>query len=293
MATLAWVARAAIGLELVGRPVMRLVVVDVEQPEELLAIEQRGGAQRIEALLDDRCPDVVAARIVAVVDGEDRPASGHGRRRQRPRRDPADGREVGAGQSAAHLDRRIAVLALDEHAPRDRPRTGPSRGRPGRPGCGRDRAGCRCRWRPGAGPPRDGADAPPPRRAGRRSRSHPGHRPPPGRSRRRGCPATRGSRRRCAGHPMARAVPGSPPPAPDGRRAGRPGPRRPVSRRAARRASASAPIRPRPAASSSARPTIPNRRRDGRRGGCGRISSASARARTDSCPCWASQTATR
>ena len=32
----------------------------------------------IEALLDDRGADVVAARVVAVVDREERPASGHG-----------------------------------------------------------------------------------------------------------------------------------------------------------------------------------------------------------------------
>ena len=101
-------------VELVGRPVMRLVVVDVEQPEELVTVEERGGAQGVEAFLHDRRPDVVAPRVVAVVDREDRPASGHGGRRQRSWRDPPDGRQVGARQSPAHLDHRVAVLALDE-----------------------------------------------------------------------------------------------------------------------------------------------------------------------------------
>ena len=44
----------------------------------------------VEAFLDDRGPDVLAARVVAVVDGEERPAGGDGGGRQRPRREVAD-----------------------------------------------------------------------------------------------------------------------------------------------------------------------------------------------------------
>ena len=55
------------GLELVGDPGMRRVVVDVEHAEQLGAVHQRRRAHRVEALLDDRGADVGAARIVAVV----------------------------------------------------------------------------------------------------------------------------------------------------------------------------------------------------------------------------------
>ena len=60
MATLAWVARAATVSSSSARPLVRLVVVDVEQPEELVAVEERRRADRVEPLLDDRGPDIVA-----------------------------------------------------------------------------------------------------------------------------------------------------------------------------------------------------------------------------------------
>ena len=45
-------------LELVVGPVVRRVVVDVQQAEQLGAVEQRRRADRVEALLDDGRPDV-------------------------------------------------------------------------------------------------------------------------------------------------------------------------------------------------------------------------------------------
>ena len=155
-------------VELVGRPVVRPVVIDVEQPEQLRAVEERRRAQRVEALLDDGGPDVLAARVVAVVDREERSARGDRRGRERAVRE-ARGR---SSRYAADRPRLTSADAGRRHAGgrrrRDRPRTGPSRGRPGRTGSGRGRAGCRCRSRRGAGPRRDGAGGRPRRRAGRR-----------------------------------------------------------------------------------------------------------------------------
>ena len=62
---------------------MRPVVIDVEQAEQVVAVEERRRAQRVEALLDDRRPDVVAARVVAVADREQRPVGLDGGGRQR------------------------------------------------------------------------------------------------------------------------------------------------------------------------------------------------------------------
>ena len=62
------------GLELVLRPLVGPVVVDVQHAEELPAIEQRSDADRVEALADDVCPDVGSARIVPIADGEEWPA---------------------------------------------------------------------------------------------------------------------------------------------------------------------------------------------------------------------------
>ena len=60
------------GVELVVGPVVRPVVVDVEHPEQVGAVEERRGAQRVEAFLDDRRADAFAARVVAVADREQR-----------------------------------------------------------------------------------------------------------------------------------------------------------------------------------------------------------------------------
>ena len=81
------------GVELVRRPVVRPVVVDVEQAEEVRAVHQRRRAQRVEAFLDDGGADVLAARVVAVVDREQRLEGGHRGRRQRSLREVADARD--------------------------------------------------------------------------------------------------------------------------------------------------------------------------------------------------------
>ena len=72
------------GLELIRRPGMRRVVVDVEQAEQLGAVHHRRRAQRVVALLDHGGPDVGPARVVGVVDGEQRSTRGDGRGGQRP-----------------------------------------------------------------------------------------------------------------------------------------------------------------------------------------------------------------
>ena len=100
--------------ELVRRPAVRLVVVDVEQPQELRAIHQRRGAERVEALLHDGRPDAAAARVVRIAHGEQRPASGDGQRRQRPLREVADRGQVLGRQAAADLGRDRTVRALEE-----------------------------------------------------------------------------------------------------------------------------------------------------------------------------------
>ncbi len=102
-------------VELVRRPVVRPVVVDVEQPEQFRAVDQRRRAQRVEALLDDGRPDALAARVVSVADREqrlERRPTGGGR--QRPLREVADAGEVRGRQAAADLGRHVAVGMLEE-----------------------------------------------------------------------------------------------------------------------------------------------------------------------------------
>ena len=104
IATLAWVASAATVSQLVVGPVVRLVVVDVEHAEESRCRRAAARADRVEALLDDRGADVLAARVVAVADGEQRPARGDGGALdRRPRREVADAGEVARRQAAADL----------------------------------------------------------------------------------------------------------------------------------------------------------------------------------------------
>jgi hypothetical protein len=49
-------------------------VVDVEHAQEVRPVEQRRGAQRVEALLDDRGPDGLGALVVPIADREQWPA---------------------------------------------------------------------------------------------------------------------------------------------------------------------------------------------------------------------------
>jgi len=55
---------------------VRRVVIDVEQAKHVGSVEERRRADRVVALLDDRRPDVLAARVLAVATGEQRPAGG-------------------------------------------------------------------------------------------------------------------------------------------------------------------------------------------------------------------------
>ena len=101
-------------VELVGRPVVRPVVVDVEQAEQLGAVQQRGRAQRVEALLDHCGTDVLATRVVAVVDREERPQGRHRRGRERSWREDADAGQVCRRQAPADLGLDAAVGLLEE-----------------------------------------------------------------------------------------------------------------------------------------------------------------------------------
>ena len=102
-------------VEFVVGPVVRLVVVDVEHPEQVGPVEERRRAQRVEPLLDDGGPDALAARVVAVADREQRPAGGDGGGSAAT----ASGmsrmllRYV-VGQAAADLADRVAVRTQEE-----------------------------------------------------------------------------------------------------------------------------------------------------------------------------------
>ena len=148
------------GLEVVVGPGVRLVVVDVEQAEQRGAVEQRRGADGVEALLDDRGPDALAARVVAVV--RRRTADGAGRRPRPGASGPGSrGRSRGYDrrQAPADLGDDRAVRAGAGRPRRGRPRTGPWRGRRGPRRSARGRAGCRCRRRRGGAPRPGGAAA--------------------------------------------------------------------------------------------------------------------------------------
>ena len=249
----------------------------------------------VEALLDDGGPDVVAARVVAVVDGEDRPASG----RRRPPAATAPGTRGRSRGSAADSPRLtsatdVAVRALEEHrraialeqdhrvvdqAGQDPVEVEPAADVAGHPAQGL-RAVEQVRHLLGAlGAADDRARARrPPTRAISTSRL-------PER------PAA--SRRRRAGRPTARAVPGIAT-ASSGRPSGRTArAARPASRRAARRASASDRIdRDRPPARAPGRRSRTTTGRSARRVGSQLVGVAPGHGRT-SCPAAASQTATR
>ena len=78
------------------------------------AVEQRGRAQRVEPLLDHGGTDVLAARVVAVVDREERPQGRHRGGGERPWREDADAGQVGRRQPAADLGLDAPVRLLEE-----------------------------------------------------------------------------------------------------------------------------------------------------------------------------------
>ena len=90
------------------------VVVDVQEPEDHLAVEERRRAQGVEALLDDRRPDRRAARIVGVARREHRPAGGDRQAGQGRHGELADRREVGRRQAPADGRHDLAVGAAQE-----------------------------------------------------------------------------------------------------------------------------------------------------------------------------------
>ena len=75
-------------LELVGGPLVRLVVIDVEHARGARVPSSSGAVHSVsKPFLDHGRPDVLAARVVAVADREERPARGDRGRRQRPGRE--------------------------------------------------------------------------------------------------------------------------------------------------------------------------------------------------------------
>ena len=102
-------------VELVAGPLVRCVVVHVEEAEHLVAVEQRRGAHRVEALLHHGRADVGAARVVAIVGREQRTAGSDRVVREASCREIADGREVGGRQASTDLGDDPAVGLAQEH----------------------------------------------------------------------------------------------------------------------------------------------------------------------------------
>ena len=102
------------GVELVLGPRVRPIVVDVEQAEQVGAVEQGRRAQGVEAFLDHRRAHRTAARVVRIADGEQRPTSRHGRARQGWGGEVADRREVFGRQPIRHLGDDPAVALAEE-----------------------------------------------------------------------------------------------------------------------------------------------------------------------------------
>ena len=101
-------------VELTLRPGVRSVVVDVEQPEQFGAVEERHRAQGVEALLDHRRPHRRSARIVGVAGRIERLPGDHGRRGERWRREVADRGEVLGRQPPGDLGHDPAVGSAQE-----------------------------------------------------------------------------------------------------------------------------------------------------------------------------------
>ena len=102
-------------VELVGRPLMRPIVVDGQEAEDLRVIEQRRDADRVEALLDDRVSYVGAVRVVAKTDREQRSSRRDGAARQRLAGRFPNAREVCARQPTADLGDGDSTVTLEEH----------------------------------------------------------------------------------------------------------------------------------------------------------------------------------
>jgi hypothetical protein len=69
-------------LELVRRPVVGRVVVDVQETEDLVLVEKGRGADRVEPFLNDCGPNVDGPRVVAIARREQRPPCRSGMGRQ-------------------------------------------------------------------------------------------------------------------------------------------------------------------------------------------------------------------
>ena len=93
---------------------MRLVVVDVERAEELRPVEERRRADGVEALLDDRCPDVRTTGIVLVRLGRERMARGDRGGLDGTCRQGADAAQVRRRQATADLCEGLAVAVAQE-----------------------------------------------------------------------------------------------------------------------------------------------------------------------------------
>ena len=102
------------GLELVGRPGVRRVVVDVQQSEQVGAVHEGRRAEGVVALLHDRGARIRTTRVVAIVHREEGSACRDGRDRQRSALGRPHQIEVAARKVAAHLGHVGAVRAAHE-----------------------------------------------------------------------------------------------------------------------------------------------------------------------------------
>ena len=105
---------AAEGRQLLLGPGMGPVVVDDQEPEEIVAVVERRGADRVEPLLHDRRPEVGRPRVVAVAHGEEREAGRRGFGRQGGNREVPDRRQVRVGEAPRDLGGDVAVGAPEE-----------------------------------------------------------------------------------------------------------------------------------------------------------------------------------
>ncbi len=103
-------------LEVGGRPGPGPVMTEIQHPDRIIAVEERRGADRVEALLHHGRPERPASHVVAVGRHEQRPALVDCIRRKGGRRGVTDRGEVRGRQTARQLRDDAAVRLADDDA---------------------------------------------------------------------------------------------------------------------------------------------------------------------------------
>ena len=101
-------------VELSRRPFLGPIVIQVEDPDGVVALEQRRRTDRVEPLLHDGGPQARHARVVPVAGCVDGPTRGHGVGRNRRPGEIAQGRDVRGRQPTGDLGDDMAVALADE-----------------------------------------------------------------------------------------------------------------------------------------------------------------------------------